>query len=149
PSGQTVHFGESYVLSDSDVETIQKAYDKTTRDELAKGGFTFVDTPQADTLVVVAQIIDIKLNAPIQDTRLGYDGRSATFPKGGGWMAIAAALADGATGEVIAEAADRKYPADIWGINNSVTNLGEARQAFASWAALLRNRLVEKRGVTN
>jgi hypothetical protein len=149
PPGTTTSFRESYVLRDKDVLAIQKAYAEVTKDELAKGGFTFVEAPGPDTLIIVPKIIDIKLNAPIEESRASYSGRGRTYTKGVGSIAIAAGLADGATGKVIAEAADRNYSADVWGINNSATNMGEARQAFRSWAKLLRNRLTEARGQTN
>jgi hypothetical protein len=149
PPGQTTRFRESFVLRDQDVAAIQRAYAEVTRDVLSSGGFTFVETPGPDTLIVAPRIIDIRLNAPIEDTRSRSAGRGRTFTRGMGSIAIAAALADGPTGKVLAEVADRNVSADIWGINNRATNMGELRQAFRQWARLLRNRLNESRGPSN
>jgi hypothetical protein len=141
PKGTVPEFGESYVLRDSDVTALQSAYGESMRKTLSNNGFTFVTTPQADTLIVVAQIIDIKLAAPIEDTRMDDAGPSMTFTQGGGSLAISAVLADGASGQVIAEAADRQYPANVWGVNNSVSNFAAARQAFDDWGQRLSDRL--------
>lgn len=142
PSGATTRLGESYVLRDQDVAALQKAYGESMRKALGDGGrYVFVTTAQADTLIVAVQVIDIKLAAPIEGSRVGNAGRSRTYSRGGGSIAIAAVLADGASGQVVGEAADRKYPADIWGINNSVTNLSQARTMFLSWGRALRNKL--------
>jgi hypothetical protein len=142
PKGTVPEFGESYVLRDKDVAALQSAYDESTRKVLSRNGYTFVDTPQADTLIVAPQVIDIKLSAPIEGSRAGYDeGPSVTFSQGGGSIEVGAVFADGSTGQVIAEAADRAYPASVWGINNSVSNMAQARQAFDDWADKLAARL--------
>jgi hypothetical protein len=141
PNGAEPEFGESYVLRDKDVTALQRVYDESTRKTLSSSGFTFVDTPQADTLVVVAQVIDIKLAAPLEGTRMSDEGPGITISRGGGSLAISAVLADGATGQVIAEAADRQYPANVWGVNDSVSNFAAAREAFDDWASRLAQRL--------
>jgi hypothetical protein len=141
PNGARPGFGESYVLGDREVEGLQTAYDKVMRDTLGKAGFTFVNTPQADTLVVMVKVINIRLNAPIENTRRSYSSRGMVMSGGAGSMSIAAVLADGATGQVIAEAADRKYPSDIWRVNNRVSNLADAKEIFRFWAGALRDRL--------
>jgi hypothetical protein len=141
PNGRRPGLGESYVLRDREVEELQKIYNQVMRDRLGKAGFTFVDTPQADTLVVVVRVVDITLNAPIETTRRTYSNSGFVMSGGAGSMAIAAVLADGATGRVIAEAADRAYPSDIWRVNNRVSNLADAKQIFGSWAQALRDRL--------
>ncbi|HUO87738.1 MAG TPA: DUF3313 family protein [Rhizomicrobium sp.] len=146
PSGVHKKFRESFVLGDKEVAAIRDAYDKTMRDVLGKGGFTFVETPQADTLIVAAQVMDIKLNAPIESTRYNYSGRGRTYSQGGGSVVVGAVFADGATGDVIAEAVDRSYPTpNVWRVNNAVSNLAELRQAFARWARQLRDKLNESR----
>jgi hypothetical protein len=63
------------------------------------------------------------------------------YSQGGGSMIVAAIFADGESGKVLAVAADRSYPTNVWGINNSATNLGEARRAFNKWAVAVRERL--------
>jgi hypothetical protein len=141
PKGQMPEFGESYLLSDQDVAQLQQDFAKSMHNILGNAGFTFVTTPQADTLVVIPQIARIQLNAPIQDSRIGYSGMSATFSQGGGSITMSAVLADAQSGKVIAEALDRQYGSNTWGLNNSTTNMFEAREAFDQWARDLRDRL--------
>jgi hypothetical protein len=89
----------------------------------------------------MVKVINIRLNAPIENTRRSYSSRGMVMSGGAGSMSIAAVLADGATGQVIAEAADRKYPSDIWRVNNRVSNLADAKEIFRFWAGALRDRL--------
>ena len=147
PSGQTKKFRESYVLGDRQVEALQKAYMEVMRDRLGDAGFTVVDTPAADTLIVATKVMDIRLSAPIESTRMSYASRGRVYSQGGGAIAITAALADGSSGQVLAEVADSRWPnSDTWRINNSVSNLADAKQAFGFWANALRDRLKSVRG---
>jgi hypothetical protein len=141
PPGQTPEFGESYILSDSDVTNLQQYFAQSFHNILGNAGFTFVATPQANTLIIIPQVDKIELSAPIQDTRMSYAGPGFTLSQGGGAMAVSAVLADGATGVVIAEVADRQYGSSTWGLNNSVSNYAEAREAFDQWARDLRDKL--------
>jgi hypothetical protein len=145
PKGTKPGFGESYVLRDQDVAALQDAYAQVMHDELSKAGFTFVTTPGADTLIILGQIQNIQLTAPIESTRRNYAG-GATFSQSAGSMVLALVFGDGGTGQLIAEAADQSMPDNVWGINNSTTNLGEARIAFRRWARAIRERLVSARG---
>lgn len=145
PSSASRTFRESYVLRDKDVAALQGDFDKAMREQLSQGGFAFVTTPGPDTLVIAAQVIDIKLNAPIESSRMSYSGRGRTYSRGGGTIAVGAVFADGATGQVLARVADRSYPADVWGINNSVANRAEARRAFTNWARDIRKGLGDLR----
>jgi hypothetical protein len=138
---QTKRFRESYILGDKEVAALQSAYSDTMKDILGKAGYTFVDTPQADTLVVAPVVMKIRLNAPIENTRQSYSGRGRTYSKGGGSITVGAVLADGGNSEVIAQVVDHSYPSDMWRVNNSVTNLSDAKQAFAKWARALRETL--------
>jgi hypothetical protein len=140
-AGQTRRLRESYMLGDKEVAALQDAYNKTMRDILGSAGFTFVDTPKDDTLVVAARILKLRLAAPLERTRQSYAGRGRTYSRGGGAMSIAAALADGQTNVVVAEVADHSYGSNMWQINNRVTNMADARQAFAKWARALRDTL--------
>ena len=147
PSGQTKQFRESYVLGEREVEALQKAYMEIMRDKLGGGGYTIVDTPGADTLVVATNVIDIRLTAPIESTRRSYSGRGRVYSQGGGSISIASALADGGTGQVVAEVADSRWPSsNMWQVNNSTANLSNARQAFGYWANALRDRLKSVQG---
>ena len=87
------------------------------------------------------QIVKILLNAPIENSRQTFVGGGITYSQGGGSITLAAVLADGATRFVIAEAMDRKYGSNVWGVNNGTTNLAQAREAFDAWAGDLRDKL--------
>ena len=140
PNGTVPEFGESYILTDDDVTLLQKAFADSMHNVLGQAGYAFVTAPQANTLVVAPQVLRIQLNAPIEDTREDFtDG--FTLSQGGGSMTMEGVLADGTTKVVLAEVADRQYGSGMWGLNNSVSNLAEARQAFDKWGRDLRDRL--------
>jgi hypothetical protein len=143
--GKSTRFRESYVLRDEDVAALQSDYDKAMRDALSKAGYSFVTTPGADTLVIAAQIVDLRLNAPVESSRLSYSSRGRVYSRGAGSMSVGAVLADGPTWQVLAQIGARSYSADVWQINNSTTNRAEARRAFNKWARALSDRLVERR----
>lgn len=145
PGGASRKFRESYVLRDQDVAKLQKTYADSMREQLSDAGFAIVDSPNSDTLILASQIIGLRLAAPIESSRLSYSGGGRTYARGAGSMAIAGVLADGASGRVIAEMADQHNSINVWGINNSVSNLAEARRGFNKWARALRDRLIQLR----
>lgn len=139
--GRGGRFGESFVLDDKEGAALQSAFSDTMRDILGRAGYKFVDTPGADTLIVSPVVVKIRLNAPNGNTRQSYSGRGRTDDRGAGSITIAADLADGANGEVIAQVDDHSFPSNMWRENNRVTNLADARLAFAEWARALRDKL--------
>lgn len=143
PKGERPGFGESFILKDEDVAAIQKAYSDAMTKELTKAGFAVVDAPRGDTLVIAAQLIDITLNAPIDSTRATMMG-GVTLSQGAGSMAIEAVLADGTSGTVVAEAADRKYGHSMWGINNRASNMFDAQEAFRGWGRELAQAVQQR-----
>ena len=130
---------ESYVLSDKEVEALQDSFAKTFRNILGDAGFRFVDAPEADTLIVNPIVLDITLGAPGE--RVSYGGKGRDAARGGGALTMAAVLADGATGEVLAEVAGHRYPSDVWRGSNAVTNLSDARMTFGIWSRALRDKI--------
>jgi len=139
PSGARTRGFETYVLGDKEVSELQEEYDEAMRKALSKAGYTFTTTAGPDTLIIESQIIDIQLKAPLERSR--RSGRGFTISEGGGTMAIAMAFADGATSQVIAEAADRHFPAGVWGMNNRVANRAEVRRAFNRWSSRVADAL--------
>jgi len=137
--GRMKRFRESYILGDKEVSALQTAYGETMRDILGKAGYSFVDSPDANTLIVAPVVLKIRLNAPVESTR--YSGNSRTYSQGGGSITIGAVLADGSNGEVLAQVVDHSYPSDMWRLNNRVTNLADAKIAFAKWARALKDTL--------
>src|SRR5262249_10182415 len=65
PPGASPDFGESYMMSNSDVAQLQSDFAQSMQNILGRAGYTFVTTPRADTLIVQPQIVKILLNAPI------------------------------------------------------------------------------------
>jgi hypothetical protein len=142
PPGVDPILGETYVLGNQQVTALQSAYKQQMQTVLGNAGFKFVDAPQADTLIVAARITHIRLNAPIPSSR--YYGNDTTETHGAGAMTIAATFGDGSTNKVIAEATDKEYSAGMLALNNQVTNLAAANDAFATWAGDLRGWLTQK-----
>lgn len=130
---------ESFILGDREISALQDAFAQVVRNTLTRAGYTFVDTPQADTLIVAPTVTDITLEAPLDRSRPA--GRTRTFTQGSGSITISTLFADGGTGQVIAAAAAHSRPSSIWRINNRATNMADARNAFGEWARLLRDSL--------
>jgi hypothetical protein len=139
PTNQRTRGRESFILGDREISRLQDAFAQAMRNTLTRAGYTFVDTPQADTLIVAPTVTDITLSAPIESSRPA--GRSRTYTQGGGSITVSAVFADGGTGQVIGMAAVRNRPSNIWRINNRVTNMSDARTAFTEWAGALRSAL--------
>jgi hypothetical protein len=110
------------------------------REELAAGGYELIETPGPETLRVTAAIVDLFISAP--DTAMGT---TRTYTANAGRMTLVMELRDSVTGELLARAVDRRSARDsvVWTINNRVTNTAEARRAFRTWAAALRQGLDE------
>ncbi|HKD47374.1 MAG TPA: DUF3313 family protein [Rhizomicrobium sp.] len=128
-----------FILGDREVSALQDAFAQQVRSVLGAAGYNFVDTPQADTLIVAPQVTDIRLTAPLE-TR-GVTGRTRNYTRGSGSIALAAVFADGGSGEVVGITTSRSRPANIWRINNRVTNMADARVAFNEWARALRDTI--------
>jgi hypothetical protein len=139
PQGRVTRGRESFILGDREISMLQDAFAQAMRNTLTSAGYTFVDTPQADTLIMAPQVQDIVLTAPIDSTR--RSGRTRTYSQGGGSISVSAVFADGGTGQVIGIATARSRPSNIWRVNNRVTNMSDARNAFNGWARSLRDAL--------
>lgn len=140
-SGASPESGESYMLSASDVAKVQSDFAQSMHNVLGSAGYTFVTTPQADTLIVQPEIVKILLDDPVESSRQTSPGGGMTFSGGGGSITIAAVLADGASNVIIAEVMDRNYGSNVQDVNDSTSNYAQAREAFDSWAGDLRDRL--------
>jgi hypothetical protein len=144
PKGERPGFGESFIMRDKDVAAIQKAYMDAITEEMNKSGFSVVTTEGPSTLVVASQLLNVTLNAPLESSRQNYTGRGSTWTEGAGSMAMAVVLADGESGTVVAQGADRSYSHSMWGMNTRVSNLNDARRAFRTWSRELREALKER-----
>jgi hypothetical protein len=130
-------------VSSSDMERIKKSlaeeFRKIFSEELTKGGYALTDTGGEDVLILRPAIIDLDITAP--DTMSA--GRSRSFSTGAGAMTLYIELFDGATGEILARAIDRRAARDngymTW--QTSVTNRAEAERMLRKWAELARKGL--------
>src|SRR5215472_12283247 len=66
PSSARTRGRESFILGDREISSLQDAFAQAMRSTLSGAGYTFVDTPQADTLVIAPTVQDITLSAPIE-----------------------------------------------------------------------------------
>jgi hypothetical protein len=135
-------------LDAGDLAEIQRSLADLVREmvgaELARGGYSLVDTAGPDTLRVTAAIVDLYITAP--DTMPA--GRSRTYTANSGRMTLVAELRDSMTGEILARAVDARSgrSAGTWTVTNRVTNTADARRAIQVWATALRRSLDEMYG---
>lgn len=124
--------------------SVAELFRETLRQELARGGYTLVDTTGPDTLRVSAAIVDLYISAP--DTPSA--GRERTYVANTGRMTLVAELRDSITGEILARTVDTRSgrSAGTWTVANRVTNTADARRAMGVWATALRNALDEMYG---
>ena len=141
PPGAFPDSGDSYLLSNEDIYDLRNTFSKSMHNVLGDNGFAFATMPDAHTLVVVPQVMKITFNAPVKDEQGVYGGLDYTLTRGGSAIEIKAVLADGATGKVIAEVADRDYGADVWALDRGSIHWTQARDVFDRWADDLSNRL--------
>lgn len=103
--------------------------------ELTKAGYAMTDTGGDDVLILRPAIIDLDVTAP--DNMSAGMGR--TFSTSAGSMTLYLELLDGATGQIIARAVDRRNASDMgvmtW--QDSVTNKADADRQLQKWADLL------------
>lgn len=132
----------SWIIPEKDVELMEFEFAKIMTEEFEKGGFSLVDGPGKDTLIIAASIVDIFLTAPIESTR-AYRGR--TFTILGGSLTIAAAFADGEDFEVLAQVVDTKRSTSYWRENTRASNIADMRRIYRSWGRSVVNKLTEGR----
>lgn len=131
-----------------DIERIKveaaKLLQDSFREELDKvGGYTFVDTPGDDVMILRPALIDLEITAP--DVSSGTHVNQYVTHSGQATLFIE--LYDSVSGDILARAVDRRnmknYGTARWA--NSVTNRQEAKRLFKGWASLLRQAMDEVR----
>ena len=109
-----------------------------------KGGYEIVEAAGPDVLRIAPHIIDLDIYAP--DLNSSVNSRS--YVRSAGRMTLKLQLIDSETGDLLAEASDRREAPDRgyaqWA--NRVSNTAEARNLLKSWAKALRARLNEATG---
>lgn len=134
--------GESWVIPRADGDRLAAEFREQVTREFRNGGeIAVVNTPGPGTLVLVTQVKDITLTAPVESSRRSS---TQTFTENAGSMTIAGALTDSQTGEVLAQFADASWPSNpMWQVNNRTRNFADARRLFRQWAVQLRGALIK------
>lgn len=133
-------------LTEEDKAKLQESFHEAMVKQLEeKGGYVITDQAGEDVLLVSAMITAIAPSAAKYQDQM--PGRSTTFTESAGYMAIAVALADSRSEEVLGIIKDtREAGGQMWGQNNSVTNTADVRRLFNSWAMQIRAGLDRAHG---
>ena len=135
-------------ISNKDVEKIKvEAADllhESFKKELDEnGGYTFVDKPGDNVMILRPALIDLEITAP----DIPVAGRVTQYVASAGAATLYVELYDSVSGEILARAIDRRnmqnYGTARWA--NSVTNRADAARMFRRWASLLRQAMDEVR----
>jgi len=135
-------------LSEQDIEQIRSSvaneFEQALTDEFRRGGYTLTRTNGEGVLRVTPMIVNLYVTAPGAQQRAG---RSRTWVANTGHMTLVAEVRDSVTGESLARVVDTRQGRRLGQLQiaSSVTNMADARQAFNSWAQLLRTGLDDAR----
>jgi len=135
-------------LSTRDIErirsTVATEFERVFADELRRGGYALVTEAGDDVLRVTPFIVNLYITAPSTQTT---PGRTQTFVATTGQMSLIAVARDSVTGEWLARAIDTQQGrrTGTMQLASSVRNMADARQAFTTWARVLRTGLDEAR----
>jgi len=139
--------GSGIKLSNEEREKIKAAVASLVEEEFAKalqedGTYQIATESAPDVLRLKVSILDLYVNAP---SGAAGAGRSRTYVSSAGQMTLVAALADAASGQVIARVADRREANAVGAPSmqraDRVLNDGAARDVAAAWARILRKAL--------
>ncbi len=131
------HRRDSWIIPEKDIQIMKDEFTKRIVKAIEDSGLKVVTEIQADTLVLLPNVIDIYLTAPIEKSRDNYGARGSTFTDGAGSMTISVTFADGGTKQVIAYAVDNRYPSSMWSRNTRIQNISEMKRLFNSWGKSL------------
>lgn len=135
---------KDFALDERDRERLRKQYMESATKRWRERGFEIVDAAAAgpDTLRLAVDMVELKPNAPKEDSAdIGGSARDRTYSRGAGSMKLAAEFRDAASGQVLAVFSDKMTDLEVWGPNNSVTNLAAAGRAFSTWNERLGTRI--------
>ena len=107
------------------------------------GGYTFVDKPADNVMILRPALIDLQITAP----DIPVAGRVHQYVASAGAATLYLEMYDSISGEILARLVDRRKMQD-YGIARwatSVSNRAEADRMFKRWASLLRKAMDEVR----
>jgi hypothetical protein len=112
--------------------------------QLGEGGYAVVKAPGPNVLRVKASLMDLDAYAP--DPNLRQSGLNRTYTQGAGEATMVVELRDSVTGQLLAQAYDRKsgkegFASGTSGSRNHATNMTDAQAALDYWAGMLVNGL--------
>jgi hypothetical protein len=129
-------------LSDKDKQSLQDAFANSMKIQLEeKGEYPIVTKAGDDVLRISAVLTALAPTAPPDDLKSRGAGRGRTYTEGAGTFFINVSFSDSETGEVLGLIKDQKRGSTTWGVNNRVTNMGDVKFVFNSWARAIRARL--------
>ncbi|MEP5567716.1 MAG: DUF3313 family protein [Halioglobus sp.] len=139
--------GRDWELTDADKTMLQEAFKSAMEKHLQeKGDFPLVNEIGDDVLQISAMITAIAPSATKDDNRSRGAGRNYVITEGSGAMAVAVAIGDSETGEVLALIKDSRASNGHWGLNNSVSNKADVQRMFNSWAMQINSSLAKVTG---
>ena len=106
---------------------------------LTKGGYKLATAPGPNVLAVKPSLYDVDVFAPDPDGTANLGGR--TMSDGAGAATIALDLSDSVSGQLLAQAFDRKSDSGSsynWSVSRTQSsNISDASYAFGQWAKML------------
>jgi hypothetical protein len=128
----------NWELTDQDKLNLQKAFADAMHTQLQeKGDYPIVTEAADDVLRISAVLTALAPNAPPED----FMTRGRVYAEGAGSVYISVGFVDSESGEVLGIVKDVKSSKNHWGVNNSVTNMGDVKFMFNGWARTIRARL--------
>lgn len=136
-----------WTLSDKDKLALQQAFANSMKKQLEEnGGYPIVDSA-GDNVLHISAVLTALAPTATPDTTAGRGvGRGRVYTEGAGTVYIAIGFADSQTGEVLGLMKDGKQGSTTWGVNNSVSNMGDVRFVFNRWAVSIRAWLDNNQG---
>lgn len=133
-------------VSDSEVRRIQDETTKSFREVFTailvdEGPFELAEVREADVLVVVPRMLDLKIPAPESEFDAGYSSQSPRFVS----MEITGELRDGVNGNVLLRVnmidSDDRYKTHQISGHNRISNAHEIRDGLERWSRLVREAI--------
>lgn len=133
--------GEMQKIRDQLAELMRKQF----TEELVKHGYTVLDAPAEDTLLVRTAIINLFISAP----DLHNPGITRSYTSSAGSMTLVLEARDGPSGQLLARVVDARSddnPGGYMQWTNAATNTNDARRIIDEWAKRLRLSLDKLNG---